>query len=112
MDHPTYSGQRSGSQCPKCGRYNGGHDFECEFITIERLRDTLRSYMDGKKRDQGRIEHLERQISIARQQGQSFATEALRKAEQQTQFWHGKYAIVKTENNALRKAAGSARRKG
>lgn len=89
--------------CPKCGCYNGKHDFECEHLTLEGCREALRGYIRGWKEQHELISDLRSQLACADQVAQSRVSNRIKSAESNAQFWHGKYAIVKTENNALRK---------
>lgn len=90
------------AKCPGCGAYHG-HYFECEHATIENLRAAVRSYKAAWDRQRKEIEKLNHRNTTAFQSGQAHAAEKIKRAEQQAVFWQGKWAIVKAENNKLRK---------
>lgn len=68
-------------RCPRC-RYIKGHDATCPSLTQEQLRDVVT----------GLIVQCNR---LARERHRAY---------DERERWHGKWALVKQENNALRKA--------
>jgi len=68
-------------RCPQC-RYVKGHDATCPSLTQEQLRDVVT----------GLIVQCNR---LARERHRAY---------DERERWHGKWALVKQENNALRKA--------
>lgn len=73
-------------RCPKC-RYLKGHDATCPSLTLDQLRDVVT----------GLIVQCNRLVRDRH------------KAYDERERWHGKFAIVTAENNALRKANRSLR---
>ncbi len=77
-------------QCPECGAPEGrAHTLKCSLISNEdRLQSTIQT--------------LEKQVTRYREHAQ--------RSHAAIAEWHGRYAIVKSENNALRRQVRGTRR--
>lgn len=83
------------NKCEECGAYHG-HSPSCSQATREEL---LKAYLWTQ--EQWRKEKEEREYWIKRATKESYRQK--READKEVVFWQGKYLMVKTENNALRK---------
>ncbi len=81
--------------CPKCQCY-GSHHYTCEDATIEQVRESAVLY---HKAWLGIETPHREEVKALREVIQEWR----RKRDAEVTFWQGKFSIVKTENNALRK---------
>ena len=78
-------------KCKECGAYHG-HAPECSLMSGEYAKSELKRYyrvwlemeMKHRKFDKGLYDQI-------------------KKAKKEAEFWKGKYAVVKIENNKLRR---------
>lgn len=71
--------------CPECLMYGGFHEWSCQSVPddslVTHLRRYARTFLNGQERYRG----------------------ALKRQQELTVFWHGKFSLVSHENNVLRR---------
>lgn len=88
-----YKGDIVTSPCPICKDALGHHNFDCSNVTIDYLRYIAK--------EQARIIQSQNKPAITHDIIRQRSTDRFKK---EIERWQGKFQLIKTENNALRKA--------
>jgi predicted pyridoxine 5'-phosphate oxidase superfamily flavin-nucleotide-binding protein len=78
-------------QCKECGAFHG-HSPECKSVTLEEAMEQRKQYYQA---------WLKMEEEIRRRELRVYGM--CSKAKQNSEFWKGKFFVVKHENNVLRK---------
>lgn len=79
-------------RCEECKAYGGRHSFDCSKVDLAEAKRQVLNYREGWDRLRKDQYALEKRCQ-----------DKVRKAKAEQVLWHGKYMLVKHENNQLRK---------
>lgn len=79
------------NKCSDCGALHGQHSPRCELVDLETAKQQRRQYYEAWLK-----------LELANRPKDQSTNKALIHARTQATLWHGKYVIVKHENNQLR----------